>query len=74
MSTFLSLAVGVVLCMTDQHLMAGTQRCVAGPPQPFFSVSGDDTEKVTVADNGDVYTVTLYGPCALKKKKTQHEN
>ncbi|MGC1645283.1 MAG: hypothetical protein WA741_05595, partial [Candidatus Sulfotelmatobacter sp.] len=35
--------------------------CVPGKPEPVFSVpSGQDTETVAVADNGDVFTVDQY--------------
>jgi sugar lactone lactonase YvrE len=40
-----------------------TDHCVAGNPQPVFSVeagSGEDTEGVAVAPNGDVFTAEAY--------------
>jgi sugar lactone lactonase YvrE len=43
------------------HQRSWHHSCVPGEPEPVFSVlSGQDTESVAVADNGDVFTVEMY--------------
>jgi sugar lactone lactonase YvrE len=54
--------VGLFLLSTAVHAR-DIDRCVAGNPQPVFSVdagSGEDTEGVAVAPNGDVFTAEMY--------------
>jgi len=51
------LALGLSMIASAQ----GWDDCVPGKPEPVFSVpSGQDTETVFVADNGDVFTVEMY--------------
>ena len=51
------LALGLTVIASAQD----KRDCVPGKPEPVFSVpSGQDTETVAVAHNGDVFTVEMY--------------
>jgi len=57
-------AIATIVLALGLSMIANAQDkgdCVPGNPQPVFSVpSGQDTETVAVADNGDVFTADIY--------------
>lgn len=54
-------AIVIALGLTTTASAQNRDDCVPGQPESVFSVpSGQDTEAVAVADNGDVFTVEFY--------------